>query len=175
MSKRHSREYNVAKKQTEEILKAIRKACPGLEVPKDMPLPVRYDGMRYYWGKDGEMVADFDEGVNTGDGFRIRGWGRIKNEERQDECAKYIERAINAYSEPNLAHLLMTIGTQYAIDGEGYIMHFVDTDYGSDTDSIWVNVTGENGLLKFDLTISVTDNIESNSELREFLYRELVK
>lgn len=65
--------------------------------------------MRYHWGKNGEMVADFDEGVTTGDGFRIRGWGRIQNEERQDECTKWIEKAINLGHTPHLEHWLSGI------------------------------------------------------------------
>lgn len=87
---------------------SIRKAA-NKEIPKDMPLPVRYDGMHYYWGPRDEMVADFDEGVNTGDGFRIRGWGRIQDEKGQDACAYFIERAINAYSEVTLDDVLRAI------------------------------------------------------------------
>ena len=91
------------------------------EVPKDMPLPVKYDGRAYYWGKDGEMVADFHEGENDGDGFRIRGWGRIQDEERQDECARYIERAINAYSEPTPNTVLIALGSRYTFNGAGQL------------------------------------------------------
>lgn len=91
----------------QQCAERIYELLPELNrVPKDLPLPVRYDGMSYYWGKDGEMVADFDEGVNTGDGFRIRGWGRIQDEKSQDECAKYIEQAINSYSKIGIAEVL---------------------------------------------------------------------
>lgn len=98
--------------------KHVRELVPNIEkIPSALPLPVKYDGMMYYFGKDGEIVADFDEGVNTGDGFRIRGWGRIQYlqeenktpEQLQDECAFYIEHAINAYSEINLADVLQAI------------------------------------------------------------------
>lgn len=43
----------------------IRELVPGIEeIPEDLPLPVRYDGMSFYWGPNNEMVADFDEEVN---------------------------------------------------------------------------------------------------------------
>lgn len=100
-----------------ELEQKIRELVPNLmKAPTVMPLPVKYDGMGYYWGKDGEMVADWDEGVNVGDGFRIRGWGRIQYikaektpEELQDECAYYIADAINAYSSIQLHHVLQAL------------------------------------------------------------------
>lgn len=95
----------------EIVCQACIQANPErFKVPTDLPLPVKYDGINYYWGKNGEMVADFDSGVNQGEGFRIRGWGRIKDEGRQDECAKYIEVAINSYSSVRLADVLLAIG-----------------------------------------------------------------
>jgi hypothetical protein len=98
----------------QEELKIIKSACrranpSKFEIPKELPLPVRYDGMQYYWGSNDEMIADFDEGVNIGDGFRIRGWGRIQDEKSQDMCARYIEKAINTYSDIRLADVLLAV------------------------------------------------------------------
>lgn len=101
----------------EKLIKRICELSSFEKIPVALPLPVKYDGMNFYWGKGGEMVADFDEGVNTGDGFRIRGWGRIQYlkeenktpEQLQEECAFYIERAINGYAEIQLHHVLEAI------------------------------------------------------------------
>lgn len=98
--------------------KRIRELVPSkFKIPVALPLPVKYDGIAYYFGPQSEIVADFDEGVNTGDGFRIRGWGRIQYmkelgktpEQLQDECAYYIQDAINAYSEIQLQDVMQAI------------------------------------------------------------------
>lgn len=88
--------------------------------PVALPLPVRYDGMMYYFGKGvrgDEIVADLHMGEEYEDGFRIRGWGRIQylkeegktGEQLQDECAYYIQDAINAYGDITLVDVLMAI------------------------------------------------------------------
>jgi len=100
----------------------IRELVPSLpQVPKALPLPVEYDGMMYFFGKDPKVgdaiVADIDMTEGFADGFRIRGWGRIQYmkeegktpEQLQDEVAYYIADAINAYSEIKLHHVLQAI------------------------------------------------------------------
>ena len=84
-------------------------------VPKDLPLPIRWDGQHYFWGKNNEMVADIDL-VQTGEGFRIRGWGRIQDEDRFQECAKYIEKAVNAYEAATPLTLLKALQSKKWID-----------------------------------------------------------
>ncbi len=72
------------------------------KLPSALPLPVKLDNYTggYIWGSGNEMVADFDDGVNVGDGFRIRGWGRIQNEELMQENMQFIADAINAHAAP---------------------------------------------------------------------------
>jgi len=91
------------------------------KVPVALPLPVKYDGIMYFFGKgeDGgdEIVADIDMTDGFAEGFRIRGWGRIQYlkeegktpEEIQDEVAYYIQDAINDYSKFTLSDVLMAI------------------------------------------------------------------
>ena len=154
--------------KTQELKERIYKHCPELKgnIPKDLPLPVRYDGMMYYWGKDGEMVADFDSGVNDGAGFRIRGWGRIQDEKSQDECAKYIEQAINSYSQIQLQHILraMTVNVDIsnAIAGSGEYENVISIDAGGDI------------YFYYNLAKSFDQNISDNPELVDFLL-EVIK
>ena len=113
-------------KNLEKLENKIRELAYLEKIPVALPLPVKYDGVQFYWGKNSEMVADFDEGVNTGDGFRIRGWGRIQYlkeenktpEQLQEECAYYIEKAINAYSEITLQNVLFVFASLNKIDWE---------------------------------------------------------
>jgi hypothetical protein len=166
-----------------QILEIVREAN-GFTIPKDLPLPVKYDGIRYYWGKDGEMVADFDEGVNVGDGFRIRGWGRIQNEESQDECAKWIAEAINAYGSVYPHHLLVAIDmsgdTRYestVIKGDtitvslpnGHATHFIDEE----NDTLGTNYDWAEFSLK--IKEPLEPQLQASSELVETLYKLLVK
>lgn len=152
-------------KPTQEILERIRDLA-GLKIPKDLPLPVRYDGTRYYWGNASEMVADFDNGVNTGDGFRIRGWGRIQDEERQDQCARFIERAINAYAQPQLNDLLRVIDKQKGgktvsiglySDGKLSVIDYSDMQEDNSKEC------------GYDLTLTVEQNLETNPDLRSLI------
>jgi hypothetical protein len=151
-------------KQTEKILKAIREACPELKVPKDLPLPVKYDGMMYYWGKNGEMVADFDNGVSDGEGFRIRGWGRIQDEESQDECANWIADAINTHAEPHLEDLLRTAFIKEVSLNISQLGEVFQIKNGERVYSNTMN-----------LTLSLTQNLETNQELRDFIYKLVCK
>ncbi len=89
---------------TDKIKQKIQELV-GKKIPKALPLPVKYDGMVYFWGKDGEMVAD----CHMEDFFRIRGWGRIQDESLQDECAYWIAEAINAHADLTLEDVLKAI------------------------------------------------------------------
>lgn len=128
------------------------------KVPKDLPLPVRYDGISYYWGKNGEMVADFDEGVNTGDGFRIRGWGRIQDEKSQDECAKYIEEAINDYNAIRLADVLLAISEKEKFNA---MLKFMAVNGGF----------YDNGVLIAQYNLAKDNILDQSDEFCEFLYK----
>lgn len=94
----------------------VREKC-GLKVPEALPLPVKYDGMVYYWGANDEMIADTIPDFAGGELLRIRGWGRIQHlkvegktpEQLQDELAYWIADAINAYSKPHLQHWLRVL------------------------------------------------------------------
>ena len=104
-----------------KALKHVREVC-GLKIPTALPLPVRLDGYTggYIWGKENEMIADFDDGVNVGDGFRIRGWGRIQNEELMKENMQFIADSINAYASPHLEHWLRGIGGEHGYWGKNH-------------------------------------------------------
>lgn len=106
----------------QQLDQRVRELVPSLpQVPKALPLPVEYDGMMYFFGKDPKVgdaiVADIDMTEGFADGFRIRGWGRIQYmkeegktpEQLQDEVAYYIADAINAYSEIKLHHVLQAM------------------------------------------------------------------
>lgn len=89
----------------------------GLKIPEALPLPVRYDGMNYYWGENNQIVGDIVPDYDGGEFFRIRGWGRIQYlkvdgktpEELQEEVAYWIADAINAYSQLSLQHWLRVL------------------------------------------------------------------
>lgn len=53
----------------------------------------------------------------------------------------------------HLEHLLRALGRQWSVDGCGYIVHGLDAVAG-----------------KYDLTLSVEQNLEQNEELRDFIY-----
>ncbi len=97
----------------------------GIPLPPALPLPVRYDGMNYFWGPEnqvvGDQVSDYTQGEykddTLGEPFRIRGWGRIQYmqddtktpAQLQDEVAYFIADAINAYSKVTLHHYLKVL------------------------------------------------------------------
>lgn len=101
-----------------EQLKAeahVRNCLPALKIPSSLPLPVRLDEYTggYIWGPDNEMIADFDEGVDVGDGFRVRGWGRIQDEQLFVENMKFIADAINEHVKPSLSDWFAVLGGKY--------------------------------------------------------------
>ena len=104
----------------------VREARPALIVPSALPLPVKLDEYTggYIWGPENEMIADFDDGVNVGDGFRVRGWGRIQDESLMQENMQFIANAINAHAKPNLQDWLAVLGLIYSIDGEGNVWQY---------------------------------------------------
>ena len=165
-----------------QIEQKIKEVCPWLpKKPVALPLPVRYDGMMYFFGKDKVIgdatVADIDmtDGFTEAEGFRIRGWGRIQYlkeqgktpEELQDECAYYIQDAINAYGEPQLSDLLHTIHEKWSIRSfviatEIYpVFRFINPD------------TKEFSV-PYNLTKSVRENLE-NEELCDFIHQLICK
>ena len=109
-----------------EQLKAeafVREARPALIVPSALPLPVKLDEYTggYIWGPENEMIADFDDGVNVGDGFRVRGWGRIQDESLMQENMQFIANAINAHAKPNLQDWLAVLPTSYELSSNGFL------------------------------------------------------
>ena len=120
----------------------VRKAIPELKVPEGLPLPVKYDGMAYYWGTDldgnPEVVADTVDDFEGGEFLRIRGWGRIQYlkvegktpEQLQDDVAYWIADAINAYAKPQLQHWLRVLGAKgdFAITDSGELLKWDNPD-----------------------------------------------
>ena len=109
-----------------EQLKAeafVREARPALIVPSALPLPVKLDEYTggYIWGPENEMIADFDDGVTVGDGFRVRGWGRIQDESLMQENMQFIANAINAHAKPNLQDWLAVLPTSYELSSNGFL------------------------------------------------------
>lgn len=162
-----------------QIEQQIKEVCPWLpKKPVALPLPVRYDGMMYFFGKDKVVgdatVADIDmtDGFTEAEGFRIRGWGRIQYlkeqgktpEQLQDECAYYIQDAINEYGEPQLSDLLYTIGKVDAFccytQSNGTLCVQQESD-----DKKWCN---------YDTTKSVRENLE-NEKLCDFIHQLICK
>ena len=111
-----------------EQLKAeawVRSQRPALKLPTALPLPVKYDGINYFWGVVNEMIADqisdYTQGEynddTLGEPFRIRGWGRIQYmqddkktpHELQVEVGYWIAKAINAYAKPSLQDWLAVL------------------------------------------------------------------
>lgn len=94
----------------------VRKICQ-LEVPVALPLPIEYDGIHFFFGPKGEIVADTVDDFDGGELFRIRGWGRIQHlkeegktaDQLQDECAHWFAEAINAYASPRLDYWMRGI------------------------------------------------------------------
>lgn len=163
-----------------QIEQKIREVCPWIpKKPIALPLPVKYDGMMYFFGKDkivgDAMVADIHmtDGFTEAEGFRIRGWGRIQYlkeqgktpEQLQDECAYYIQDAINAYGEPQLSDLLYTIEKKTS-----------DYSMGTDGRLTYCNwVLNEKGYtIVYDLTKSLRENLE-NEELCDFIHQLICK
>jgi len=101
----------------------VREARPALIVPSALPLPVKLDEYTggYIWGPENEMIADFDDGVNVGDGFRVRGWGRIQDESLMQENMQFIANAINAHAKPNLQDWLAVLPTSYELSSNGFL------------------------------------------------------
>jgi len=101
----------------QEIIKAVPE-CAKRQAPRYLPLPMKYDGISYFWGPEMEMIADVVEDFDGGELFRIRGWGHIqylKEEGKtpaqlQDECAYYIQDAVNAYEGITLEDVMVAIG-----------------------------------------------------------------
>lgn len=110
-------------KSAKQIFEAYVREKLGLKTPLALPLPVKYDGMTYFWGANNEMIADSHADIED-DLLRIRGWGRIQYvkeedktpEELQDEAAHWIADAINAYAEIQLHHVLRVLGGHVDID-----------------------------------------------------------
>ena len=118
-----------------EQLKAeahVREQRPALIVPSALPLPVKLDEYTggYIWGPENEMIADFDDGVNVGDGFRVRGWGRIQDESLMQENMQFIANAINAHAKPNLQDWLAVLPTSYELSSNGFLTEEID-------ESVW--------------------------------------
>ncbi len=106
----------------------VRKQRPALIVPSALPLPVKLDEYTggYIWGPENEMIADFDDGVNVGDGFRVRGWGRIQDESLMQENMQFIANAINAHAKPNLQDWLAVLPTSYELSSNGFLKEEID-------------------------------------------------
>ena len=169
-----------------QIEQKIKEVCPWLpKKPVALPLPVRYDGMMYFFGKDKVIgdatVADIDmtDGFTEAEGFRIRGWGRIQYlkeqgktpEQLQDECAYYIQDAINEYGEPQLSDLLYTIKSVNENNQEKGVYF----DLGRSELLLMSRspLKVENSV-SYDLTKSVRENLE-NEELCDFIHQLICK
>ena len=106
----------------------VREQRPALIVPSALPLPVKLDEYTggYIWGPENEMIADFDDGVTVGDGFRVRGWGRIQDESLMQENMQFIANAINAHAKPNLQDWLAVLPTSYELSSNGFLKEEID-------------------------------------------------
>lgn len=117
----------------------VREKC-GLKIPDALPLPVKYDGINFYWGgEESGMVADIVPDYDGGEFLRIRGWGRIHHlkvegktpEQLQNDVAFWIADAINAYSKLQLQHYLQVLDKQaklYQLNNAGVLFWNINQD-----------------------------------------------